>query len=114
VLIRQGKLPRNADLATYTVANLKSVNWTGDHDPALAAHWVTLNGNNAGDNDRWDAAGNLNNISLMESVANTTKQAGGHQYNHKFWVGPNFTSIYADGGRRGAMEIDGQPMKRSL
>jgi len=77
-----------------------------DHTAPLARHWVNT-GYNADDAARHREAGGTTNLKVMLAFYNRQAGAGGYQYGQKFFVGPNFTSVY-NMSLRGAKKIKNQ------
>ncbi|KAA9347819.1 eCIS core domain-containing protein [Larkinella humicola] len=77
-----------------------------DHTEPLAKHWKDT-GFNSDDGARQRTAGNPSNLKLMLASYNRQAGADGHHYADKFYVGPNFTSVY-NNSIAGAKKIKGQ------
>lgn len=96
---------------TYPV-NLNRTNYPVDHEPALAEHWVDLDGNNESDGERNRAATNPSHLRVITQAANSEKLGNGRQFNHAFFVRPDFESIVAH-APKGSTTIDGEDFRNA-
>ena len=96
-----------------------NVSWHVDHVRSLAEYWIRSD-HNAGDTERRAHTTDLANLNWITARANLgkgsapTEESGETQRFHfldKPWVGPDFTSARAEGGRAGARTIDGEPFR---
>ena len=98
----------------------ENVRWHVDHLESLAEHWHH-EGFKTDDATRRGHATDLENLDWKEARANLSKgstseadESGETQRFHfatKSWVDPDFTSDAAEGGKRGAKLIDGEPFR---
>ena len=113
-LVHQEKLPDEAEfrLATNVLRPnfVDEIKYHVDHITPLAEHWKTT-GYDSGDKSRWNKTTNLANLRLITEEANLKKGGEGHHYSDKPYVGKNFFSTYAEGGKKGAKTIDGQALR---
>ncbi len=75
-----------------------------DHMEVLSMHWESQSGNNLNDAARWS----LSQVSKLRYIThkhNVARPKG----TYVDWVGPNFVSVYAQGGEHTAKKIDGLP-----
>lgn len=82
----------------------RACTWRGRarHRP-LSTHWQSSAGNNTNDTARWTIS-DLNNLRYITERDNLALPKGRFEP----WVGPSFTSTYAQGGQKNAKQIDGQ------
>ncbi len=91
----------------------EDIKWNVDHDPPLAYHWNNI-GHNSGDDDRIQAAVNLDHLKVITASENKGKgstvvideQGGTERPEYQPWVGPDFWSAIA---AKGAKAISGLP-----
>ena len=102
----------NEDRALTYPRVLNRTNYPVDHDPALAEHWVNLDGNNSSDSERDDAATNPLHLRIITQSANSEQSGSGYEFNDKFYVEPDFTSIVAR-SQIGSKTIDDQEFRNS-
>ena len=120
-LIAEGLLPKGSETAvgtpSFTSKTVAAAIFTDlyhvDHKKALATYWKNGD-NNQSDQVRWAHATTLSNLDVRTAEYNTAKGSKDEAneratYSSYFWVGPEFTSVYAEAGRRGARTIDGAP-----
>jgi hypothetical protein len=102
--------PKGTTMATITLQDVANIQYDVDHITDLGSHWNTQGGNNTGDAARWALSqpGNLRYITQADNLARPRVK----QYFN--WVGPAFTSSYAQGGQTNAKQIDGQPFTDPL
>jgi hypothetical protein len=87
--------------------------WDVDHKIPLARHWYA-SGHKSGDQARWSHATDPSNLSMitMESNRGAGSSHGGERYNYdEKHLAASFTSVYAEGGVKGAMKIDGKDLR---
>jgi hypothetical protein len=115
-------VPPNAlqvfDAGGFNKAYVNAIQFDVDHKVSIAEHWIT-GGNNTTDSVRHTHTYADNNLQWMERTFNRSKGAtqsgddGEAQEAARIltqpWVGPAFTSDLAEGGKVGAITIDGQP-----
>lgn len=77
-----------------------------DHIEPLAKRW-NQQGHNSNDSRREQELRERTNLRLVTASYNTSKGSGG--INYLPYVGPNFTSRFAEGGINGALKVHGQP-----
>jgi hypothetical protein len=86
-----------------------------DHIESLAKHWVNQ-GHDASDADRIQHATDPENLNWISARANLSKSSvdeDGESYHFTDvkYVAPEFTSSLAEGGKKGAFTIGGEPFK---
>ncbi|TVQ20284.1 MAG: hypothetical protein EA367_09015, partial [Leptolyngbya sp. DLM2.Bin15] len=91
---------------------LNRTNYPVDHNPALAEHWVNLDGNNSSDSERDDAATHPSHLRIITQSANSEQSGSGYQFNDEFYVEPDFVSIVAR-SQIGSKTIDDQEFRNS-
>jgi hypothetical protein len=102
-LISTGLVEPNASIDSY---DPDKVDYHVDHIEPLAKRW-NQQGHNSNDSRRLHELGERTNLRLVTAIYNTSKGSGG--INYLPYVGPNFTSQFAEGGINGSLKVYGQP-----
>jgi hypothetical protein len=109
-LRKADEIPSVATLGKFTSADVDKTKYHVDHKDALAVHWMTVGFNEKGDEGRQGITVRPGNLRLITAEANLRKGAkteDGDRGTYTNFVGPDFESGYAPGGKN-AKSIDGQ------
>lgn len=102
-----GKIPDTFVLSpTFALSSVTHSLYDADHDPPLGVHWAA-EGYNSNDQSRNDAVSKPPHPPQAMLLGPNRSKGGVPFQPHE--VGPDFTSSYAEGGRKNAATIDGQP-----
>ncbi|MFI1018320.1 hypothetical protein [Streptomyces sp. NPDC020965] len=117
-LAKEGVLPDTAtqtylSAGKFLISDIRGVKYQVDHMDSLAQHWVDI-GHDSGDGARWTRATDRKNLRWVTQRYNLSKgsqNSAGERatYASKFWVGPEFVSIFAEGGIKNAKKINSVP-----
>ncbi|MGF1488885.1 MAG: hypothetical protein ACFBSE_17510, partial [Prochloraceae cyanobacterium] len=102
-LKKRGFVESNADIKSY---DPNRVEYHVDHIEPIVKHW-NREGNNSGDDTRYNHMSNRSNLELVTAQYNTSK--GGEGSNYDRFVKPGFTSYIAGGGIENSLVIKGKP-----
>ena len=100
------RVPPWATKAGFKPKDVNASNYDVDHLQSLAEHWIAV-GRLERDEPRWQAATNTTQMKAIPKEFNRSNGSNGAEYQRD--VGPEFKSIFAEGGRPGAKKIDGEP-----
>ena len=105
-LIVEGIVEKSASINSYDPSKIK---YSVDHIIPLAAHW-NQKGYNSDDAERYDGLARESNLKLVTVEYNSSKSSttgnSGTRVNYNPYIGPDFTSQWAQGGIKGALMID--------
>jgi hypothetical protein len=107
-LKREGLVKKDADITTY---DPEKVDYQVDHEQPVSVRW-NKKGRNSDDSERYNQLTERANLKLVTAEYNTSKGSeveGSGRANYTPHVGPDFTSIIAEGGINGARKIANKP-----
>jgi hypothetical protein len=107
-LKREGLVKKDADITTYDPEN---VDYQVDHIQPVSVRWNNK-GRNSDDSERYNQLTERANLKLVTAEYNTSKGSevqGSGRANYIPHVGPDFTSIIAEGGINGSLKIANKP-----
>jgi hypothetical protein len=110
-LKEDGLVEENADIEKYKPEDVK---YAVDHIQPVSFRWSDKEGRNSNDSKRYNQLTERDNLRLVTAEYNTSKGSeveGSGRVNYKKCVGPDFTSMIAEGGIKGARKIDGKPFE---
>ena len=103
-----GLVKKDADINTY---DPEKVDYHVDHIEPVSVRWNNK-GRDSDDSERFNELTERANLRLVTAEYNTSKGSefeGSGRVKYLPHVGPNFTSVIAEGGMKGALKIDGKP-----